>query len=70
MKNGIVSTLMQRLGYLLKNERDKLGIVKIKCGEIGEDGVAESDMAQILHRLLNQIFLSGYIDDLKKQIEK
>ncbi len=63
-------TLMQRLGYLLKNERDKLGIVKIKCGEIGEDGVAESDMAQILHRLLNQIFLSGYIDDLKKQIEK
>jgi hypothetical protein len=61
---------MQRLGYLLKNERDKLGIVKIKCGEIDEDGFAEDDVVQILHRLLNQIFLSGYIDDLKKQIEK
>jgi hypothetical protein len=63
-------TLMQRFGYLLKNEREKLGIVKIKCGEIDEDGFAESDMAQILHRLLNQIFLSEYIDDLKRQIEK
>jgi len=60
-------TLMQRLMYIMNNEPEKLGEVKIKNGEIDERGIGEFELVQTLHDLLNQFFLSEVKDNLQDE---